>query len=139
MNVLVDTGILYAATNKRDCYHRVAAELIEKHHSVAFIPVTVLPETCFMIRRIETNRAVAQFLQYLIDSDMAIVGLTTEDYQRVADILTQYADSRIDFVDASIMAVAERLEIRRILTLDRRDFALYRPRHCSHFEILPAS
>jgi predicted nucleic acid-binding protein len=36
-----------------------------------------------------------------------------------------------------IVAIAERLNITRVLTLDRRDFQLIRPKHCSAFEILP--
>lgn len=35
-------------------------------------------------------------------------------------------------------AVAERLKITHILTLDRRDFHIVRPAHSPHFEILPS-
>lgn len=52
--------------------------------------------------------------------------------------MRQYADAKLDFVDAIIAAIAERLNITRILTLDQRDFRLIRPRHCEAFEILPA-
>ncbi|MFN4862237.1 MAG: VapC toxin family PIN domain ribonuclease, partial [Pseudanabaena sp.] len=45
--------------------------------------------------------------------------------------------SQLDFVDAVIVAIAERLRITRVLTLDRRDFSIMRPRHCDYFEILP--
>ena len=41
------------------------------------------------------------------------------------------------FVDALIAATAERLNVKRLLTLDRRDFQLIRPRHCDGFELLP--
>ncbi|WP_287526541.1 hypothetical protein [Okeania sp. SIO2C2] len=40
-------------------------------------------------------------------------------------------------VDASVMAIAERLEITKFLTLERRDFQLFRPKHCQFFEIMP--
>jgi len=40
-------------------------------------------------------------------------------------------------VDASIVAVGERLRINTILTTDRRHFSLFRPRHCRSFTILP--
>jgi uncharacterized protein len=60
-----------------------------------------------------------------------------EDILRIAEILDRYADSRIDFVDASVMAVAERLNIVTVLTLDRRDFSLFRPRHCDGFVLIP--
>jgi predicted nucleic acid-binding protein len=44
---------------------------------------------------------------------------------------------KLDFVDTLIVAIAERLNILRVLTLDRRDFHLIRPKHCGAFEILP--
>ena len=43
----------------------------------------------------------------------------------------------IDFVDCVIAAIAERLNIETILTVDRRHFQLFRPKHCAHFVILP--
>jgi predicted nucleic acid-binding protein len=40
-------------------------------------------------------------------------------------------------VDAGLVAVAERLRCRTVFTLDRRDFALYRPKGIRSIEILP--
>jgi predicted nucleic acid-binding protein len=65
------------------------------------------------------------------------VALTDSDVERVADILDQYADSRIDFVDATVMSIAERYGISTVLTLDHRDFRLFQPVHCEYFELLP--
>jgi hypothetical protein len=56
---------------------------------------------------------------------------------RILELMRQYADNAIGFVDASIVAVAERLGVRRILTLDRRHFGQIRPRHCDALDILP--
>ena len=56
--------------------------------------------------------------------------------RRVAEILDNYRDSRIDFVDATVMAIAERYGSTKILTLDQRDFRLFRPQHCDSFEML---
>jgi predicted nucleic acid-binding protein len=63
--------------------------------------------------------------------------VTDDDLRRCADVLDTYSDSQIDFVDASVMAVAERLGAHRIYTLDRRDFSIMRPRHVDAFELLP--
>jgi hypothetical protein len=54
-----------------------------------------------------------------------------------AALLDQYADLDLDFADACIVALAERLNVRRLLTLDRRHFAAVRPQHCPGFEVLP--
>ena len=78
-----------------------------------------------------------RFLINLAASDTQLESLTAIDLERVIQILEQYADSQLDFVDAAIVAISERLGITRILTLDRRDFSLVRPRHCDYFELLP--
>jgi predicted nucleic acid-binding protein len=35
------------------------------------------------------------------------------------------------------MAIAERLGVTRIYTLDRRDFSVVRPAHAERYELLP--
>ena len=80
---------------------------------------------------------VVAFLNGLPKSRFRLVALTDPDLKRVAEILAQYADSRIDFVNASVMAVAERHRITQVLTLDQRDFRLFRPCHCQAFELFP--
>ncbi len=78
-----------------------------------------------------------QFLHRIAVSDVNLEPVTITDLKRVAEILEEYADSRLDFVDATLVAVGERMNITRVLTLDRRDFSIIRPAHCSYFEILP--
>jgi len=51
--------------------------------------------------------------------------------------MDEYSDAQFDFVDVSIMALAERLHITRICSLDRRDFSIFRPSHCDYLELLP--
>ncbi|MBN1284976.1 MAG: hypothetical protein JXB47_06240 [Anaerolineae bacterium] len=60
-----------------------------------------------------------------------------EDLLRIHQILEQYAGANLDFADASIMALAEKFDVRLLLTLDQRDFRMVRPAHCDHFDILP--
>jgi predicted nucleic acid-binding protein len=43
----------------------------------------------------------------------------------------------LSVADASVVAVAERLNIREIATLDGLDFSIVRPRHVEHFTVLP--
>lgn len=62
---------------------------------------------------------------------------TLADLARCIELIEQYADSAIGLVDASLVAIAERLRIRRVLTLDRRHFLMFRPRHCDAFEVVP--
>jgi uncharacterized protein len=83
------------------------------------------------------NEAAAEFIASLATTELTLEIPRQEDYLRSAEILRQYSDAKLDFVDTLIVAIAERLNITRVLTLDRRDFQLIRPKHCSAFEILP--
>jgi len=49
----------------------------------------------------------------------------------------RYADADIGLVDAAVMAVVERLDEPKLATLDRRHFALIRPRHRETIALLP--
>ncbi|NWG18437.1 MAG: hypothetical protein HXY41_17575 [Chloroflexi bacterium] len=66
-----------------------------------------------------------------------LLALEEDNIQRTAQLLQKYADTRLDFVDATIVAAAERLTVSRVLTLDHRDFRLVPPRHVESFELLP--
>ncbi len=55
----------------------------------------------------------------------------------MAELMRQDADFPLGAPDASIVALAERLETDVIITLDRRHFSAIRPRHCEHFRLLP--
>ena len=69
---------------------------------------------------------------------MILVDIETADVDRMAELVEQYADSGLDTTDASVIAVAERLMITEVATLNRRDFAFVRPRHVQSFTLLPA-
>jgi predicted nucleic acid-binding protein len=78
-----------------------------------------------------------RFLSGLAASDIELESINTADIERVTEILAQYADARLDFTDAAIVALAERLNITYILTFDRRDFVIVHPQHCDFFELYP--
>jgi uncharacterized protein len=66
-----------------------------------------------------------------------LAGLVDEDVRRMADLVRRYADRRLGGMDASLIAVCERLSIATVATVNRRDFANVRPRHVSAFAIVP--
>lgn len=133
---VADTSFVVALLNQRDAGHQNAVPIYAQQRSI-LLPQTVLAEVAYLVGREAGISTVVTFLRGLSASRFRLLALTDVDIDRVAEILTTYADSRIDFVDATVMAVAERYGITKILTLDQRDFRLFQPRHCSSFEILP--
>jgi uncharacterized protein len=55
----------------------------------------------------------------------------------MAELVEQYADFHLGGADASVIALAERLQAPIVITLDRRHFQAVRPRHVETFELLP--
>jgi predicted nucleic acid-binding protein len=65
------------------------------------------------------------------------VDITTADYGRMAELVELYADWPLGGTDASVIAIAERLGVTTVATLDRRHFGPTRPRHIEAFTLLP--
>ncbi len=137
MTFILDTSFLFALTDQSDRNHNRVLAVVQTINEPLLLPSVVLPEVCYLIASRLGHQAMRRFLANLAISDTQLEAVTTTDLERVNEILEQYADSQLDFVDAVIITIAERLGITCVLTLDRRDFSLVRPRHCDYFQILP--
>lgn len=100
------------------------------------VPSCVVVEVCWLLGRTLGPGTEAAFLLSVGNGELAIEALRTEDYTRAGD-LVRYADLRLGMVDASVVAVAERLGISTVATVNRRDFVVVRPRHIAAFELVP--
>jgi predicted nucleic acid-binding protein len=134
--IIADTGFLVALTNKSDDRHIEVRDIYTKKSQI-LLPQTVLAEVAYLLGRDAGLPTVVKFLRGLSKSRFSLTSLIEPDITRIAEILDQYQDSRIDFVDASVMAMAERYKITTVLTIDRRDFQIFKPNHCSNFILLP--
>ena len=52
--------------------------------------------------------------------------VAASDWLRIAELVAKYRDLPLGTVDASVVRVAERLKVREVATLDRRDFTVVR-------------
>jgi uncharacterized protein len=68
---------------------------------------------------------------------LIVESLGEVDFERMGALVTTYADLPLGAVDASVIAVAERLGASVVLTIDRRHFSVVRPRHIEAFTLLP--
>ena len=69
--------------------------------------------------------------------DFEIQAPTRSDMVRMVELMDRYADFPLGAADASVVAIAERLDTDLLVTTDRRHFGVVRPRHCEAFRILP--
>lgn len=135
--ILVDTGILYALVDRDDRWHKRVKDYLGSNSEALFVPVTVLPEICYLLNTYLGQSVEQRFVNSLVQGEIRVENLTNEDFRRALNLLERYSDLNIGFVDASLVAIAERFKVSRLLTTDRRHFSVIRPHHISHFELLP--
>ena len=134
---IFDTGFLLAVFDEGDKHHLACLKAYQTEASNALLPDVVLPELAYLIKRELNLKALITFLRLIAEGQYKLVRTTESDLNRAAEILEKYNDNNIDLVDAVIVAMAERLEITKILTVDRRHFNVFKPVHCESFTLLP--
>jgi len=137
MAYLIDTGFWYATIDRNDKHHAKVVQASEKLHETTVVPLPAITETAYLVGRNLGVEHLAKFSENLSRTTFQIESPNAQDYNRIAEILRKYNDNNIDFVDACIVAMAERLNITKILTVDHRHFRTFKPAHCDSFELIP--
>ncbi len=137
MSVLIDTSFLLAMVFPKDSNYRKARASIRELKETRIVSIAVLPEVFFMVSARMNYSVAMQFFTTLQSAAFQIEALTTQDMARMSEIMAKYQDNAFDFVDASIMALSERLNITDVYTFDQRDFTAFRPKHCASLTIFP--
>jgi predicted nucleic acid-binding protein len=135
MALIVDTGVLYALADEDDDWHERARSLLEERPDVLLVPLTVVPEVAYLIHHRLGPLSEQAFIRSIAAGELSMQSLTARDFERATSILGRYPD--IGFVDASVVAIAERLRLRTIATTDRRHFGEIRPSHIRAFDLVP--
>jgi uncharacterized protein len=132
---IVDAGPLYAAADSDDRDHAASLATLSRADLRLVIPALVIAETTYFVGRRLGPDAERAFLDGLTGFD--VEGPSSEDFTRIAELVERYKDFPLGGTDASVVALAERLDAHVIITLDRRHFAAVKPRHCEAFDLLP--
>jgi uncharacterized protein len=135
MSLLLDTGPLVAAIDRSDKHHARCAALLESATGPLLVPTTVIVEVCWLLE--ERPEVESAFLDAVAADEFEHVTITAGDIARMAELVRTYADLPLGAVDASVIAVAERLKLSDVATLDRRHFTVVRPNHTTALSLLP--
>ena len=135
--IIVDTGPIVAAANSRDRNHARCVEMFRHARKPWLVPQPVVAEVCYLLERERGSLVEASFLRSFGQRQFVLAPLTVDDTNRMAELIEQYANFPLGGVDASVMAVAERLNVTTVATLDRRHFMAVRPSHATALTLLP--
>ena len=123
---LVDTGPLVALFDPRDDDHEICRKTLEGLTGNLLTTALVLTEAFHLLR---PGSVGAANLRRFVERGALLVAFFDETIlARALALMAEYARRGMDFADASIVAVAEARKMRKVFTLDRRDFRAYRAR-----------
>jgi uncharacterized protein len=122
--ILMDAGPLVALLDADDQYHKksVAALKVVREPLVTVWP----PVTEAMYLLADLPRAQEALWEMLARGVLQLLPLDLSDVPRMRELMSKYADRPMDLADAALVRVAEREGIRKIFTVDREDFGVYR-------------
>ena len=135
MPLLLDTGVLYAMADEDDAWHARVVAYLEKNTEMLMTPMTVVPEAAYLLRARLGPQVEKEFIASLAAREVAVETLSNADLVRAVAVMAERPD--VGFVDASVVAIAERLRLHQIATTDRRHFSTITPRHRASFELVP--
>jgi predicted nucleic acid-binding protein len=135
--LILDTGPLLAALDRADPDHERCARLLVEATEDLVVPGLVLAELDYWCHERLSAEAWCAFLEDLLEGAYRADHPTDADLRRCLELQRQYADLAIGVVDASVVALAERLGEPKIATLDQRHFPSIRPRHVEGLRLIP--
>jgi predicted nucleic acid-binding protein len=133
--ILVDAGPLVALVNVDDQYHSKCIAALKTFREPIATVWPPLTEAMYLLA--EQPRAQEALWEMLERGALQLLALDLGDAPRIRELMRKYANRPMDLADAAILRVAEREGIRKIFTVDRRDFSVHRLNGRTRPTILP--
>jgi len=133
--MLFDTGVFVALLDKSEKNHERCVAFLKEFKGKLFTTEPVLTETLYLLGpSIKAQRACIDFL---LKGGATLIPQSKESLSRASALMEKYEDIPMDFADATLVSLAEEIDVVEILTLDRRGFSTYRIRGKTAFKIWP--
>ena len=134
-SVLFDTGVFVAFLDKSEKNHERCVAFLKEFKGKLFTTEPVLTETLYLLGpSIKAQRACIEFL---LKGGASLIPQSKESLSRASALMEKYEDIPMDFADATLVSLAEEIDVVEVLTLDRRGFSTYRIRGKTAFKIRP--
>ena len=135
--VLVDAGPLVALIHADDQHHHRCTAVLRSLREPLGTVWPVFTEAMYLLNF--SSQAQEALWEMMDRAVVRLLPLDEGDIPRMRELMRKYRDLPMDLADAALVRVAEREKLRRVFTLDWRDFQVYRPSRLGRFSLLPTS
>jgi len=131
-SIIVDAGPLIALFQKRDKHHSRVTRFLSANPARLVSTLPVVTEACYFLNA----QGKTALLVWIQRGGLALQPIGADDLPEIAAIVRRYADRKIDFADATLVWVADLIATLDVMTIDRRDFEVYRARGGRAFNLV---
>jgi len=124
--ILVDTGPLVALFDPADGSLTRCVRTLQRIDEPLLTTLPVLTEAFHLLT--PDSVGAQRLMDFIADRGLAVWSLAEQALERTFELMRRYANVPMDFADGSLVAAAESLNARKIFSLDRKDFSVYRVR-----------
>ncbi len=121
--ILVDTGPFVALFDPKDAQHERCRRVLRDIREPLYTTIPVLTEAFYMLS--PGSQGSDKLRDFILQGGLSVWFMGEAELRRAFELMAQYADHPMDLADASLIAAAEALQISKIFTINRRDFATY--------------
>lgn len=132
---LLDTGPLVAYLDDSDPAHSEVINCLDGYSGLLATTSAVVTETMYFASEVKNGPRLV--VEILSGGRVQIFDLTQgADLRQCVELMEKYSDTPMDFADATLVLLADRIGSKEVLTLDRRGFSTFRPRGKSAFHLV---
>ncbi len=124
MNAILDTGPWVALIDRSESKHDICVEWLRGHTGKLYSTEAVLTEVLYLLNF--SLKAQLSALDFVLESAVEIIPASVESLRRSKDLIEKYSDLPMDYADATIVCLAVDSGINNVISLDRKDFSVYR-------------
>ena len=135
MRAILDTGPWVALIDRSESKHDICVRWLKNFSGKLYSTESVLTEVLYLLNF--SVKAQTAAIDFVLKSVVEIIPSSVESMKKVKILIKKYSDLPMDYADATIVCLAIDTEIYNIITLDQRDFNIYRFKKKQSFVIMP--
>lgn len=121
-SIVVDAGPLIALFRKRDSHHSRVKRFLATNRALLVSTLPVITEVCHFLNA----QGKVALLTWIGRGGLSLQAIGAHDFDEITALIERYADQDMDFADATLVWLAELINTLDIMTVDRKDFLVYR-------------
>ncbi len=134
--ILLDTGPIVAFFDSSDGYHEICVDLLKRVKEPLVTSWPVLTESFYLLGF--SWKAQDNLWEFILRGGVEVLSLDDNQQGRCRVMMEKYADLPMDLADGTLVVLAESKKVKKVFTLDHKDFQIYRPSHTKRFTLLPS-